>query len=55
MLVDGTHALSGIFKGVFVTNKLSPEEADKALAISLLIWGFDEKTAEKLTSKPTAS
>lgn len=50
-----TYALSGIFQGVFVTNKLSPEEADKALAISLLIWGFDEKTAEKLTSKPIAS
>jgi AcrR family transcriptional regulator len=49
------HALSGIFQGVFVTNKLSPEEADKALAISLLIWGFDEKTVEKLTSKPIAS
>ena len=46
-----SHALTGIFQGVFVSNKLSPEDADKALAISLLIWGFDEKTAEKLTSK----
>jgi hypothetical protein len=50
-----THALVGIFQGVFVTKKMSPKDADKALSISLSIWGFDEKLAEALTSKPISS
>jgi AcrR family transcriptional regulator len=50
-----SHALVGIFQGVFVTKKMSPKDADKALSISLSIWGFDEKLAEKLTTKPISS
>jgi AcrR family transcriptional regulator len=46
------NVLAGIFQGVFVSQKLSPEEADKALRISLAIWGFDEIQAEAITSKP---
>jgi len=45
-------AVAGIFQGVFVTKKFSPETADKALGISLAIWGFDEAQAEALTSTP---
>jgi AcrR family transcriptional regulator len=45
-------AVAGIFQGVFVTKKFSPETADKALRISLAIWGFDEAQAAALTSKP---
>ena len=47
-------ALVGIFEGVFVSKKLTPETADKALRISLAIWGLDEAQAEKLTSSPIA-
>jgi hypothetical protein len=47
-------ALAGIFEGVFVSKKLTPETADKALRISLAIWGLDEAQAEKLTSSPIA-
>ena len=50
-----SHALVGIFQGVFVTKKMSPKDADKALSISLSIWGLDEKLAEKLTTKPISS
>jgi AcrR family transcriptional regulator len=47
-------ALAGIFEGVFVSKKLTPETADKALRISLAIWGLDEAQSEKLTSSPIA-
>lgn len=47
-----THSVLGIFQGVFVTQKLSPKDADKALRISLLLFGLDEAQAERLTSKP---
>jgi hypothetical protein len=46
------HSIIGIFQGVFVTQKLSPKEADKALGISLLLLGLDEVQAKRLTSKP---
>jgi hypothetical protein len=43
------------FQGAPVTKKMSPEDADKAQRISLSIWGFDEKLAEALTTKPISS
>lgn len=45
-------SLLSIFQGLFITHKLSPERADKALQISLSIWGFSKTQAEKLTSTP---
>lgn len=45
-------AVTGIFQAVFVTKKFSPETADKALRISLAIWGIDGEQAEALTSRP---
>ena len=46
------HCLVGIFQGVFVTKKLSPEDADKALRVSLSIWNLNKTQAEQLTSRP---
>ena len=46
------HCLVGIFQGVYVTRKLSPEDADKALRVSLSIWGLNKTQAERLTSRP---
>jgi len=47
-----SHCLVGIFQGVFVTRKMSHEEADKALRVALSIWSLNKTQAEKLTSKP---
>jgi hypothetical protein len=44
--------IAGIFHDIFVTSKLSPEQADKALAIALAIWDIPADQAVKLTSRP---
>lgn len=46
------YCLYGIFKGVYVTKKLSPEDADRSLRVSLSIWNLNKAQAEKLTSSP---
>lgn len=46
------HSLIGIFQALFVTQKLTPAEADKALRISLSLLGLNETQAEAITSKP---
>jgi AcrR family transcriptional regulator len=46
------HCVVGIFQGVFVTEKLSPEQADKALRVSLTILNLDKKLIDEVTSKP---
>jgi AcrR family transcriptional regulator len=46
--------IAGIFQDIFVTGKLSPEEADKALGVSLSIWNIPADQAAKLTSRPLA-
>jgi AcrR family transcriptional regulator len=46
------HCLVGIFQGVFVTKKMSHEEADRALRVALSIWSLNKTQAEKLTAKP---
>ena len=43
---------NGILKSVFVTQELSPAEADVALGIGLSVWGISEAKAKKLTSRP---
>lgn len=45
-----SYCLVGIFHGVFVSKKLSPEAADKALRVSLSIWNLSKAQANKLTS-----
>jgi AcrR family transcriptional regulator len=43
---------SAILKSVFVTQELSPAEADVALGIGLSVWGISEAKAKKLISRP---
>lgn len=45
------HCMVGIFQGVYVTEKLSAEEADKALRVSLTLLKLDQKLIEEITSK----
>ncbi len=50
-----SHCLFGIFQGVFVTKKLTPDAADIALRVSLSIWNLSKAQAAKLTSRPIDS
>jgi len=42
----------GLLKSVYVTEELSPAEADIAFGIGLSIWGISETKAKKLISRP---
>lgn len=46
-----SHCLVGIFQGVFVSKRMTPDDADKALRVSLSIWSLNKTQAEKLTSR----
>jgi AcrR family transcriptional regulator len=43
---------TGILKSVFVTEELSPTEAEVAFGIGLSVWGISEAKATKLISRP---
>jgi AcrR family transcriptional regulator len=45
---------SGILKSVFVTEEMSPTEANVAFGIGLSVWGISEAKAKKLISRPLA-
>jgi AcrR family transcriptional regulator len=45
---------TGILKSVFVTEELSPSEANVAFGIGLSVWGISEAKAKKLISRPLA-
>jgi hypothetical protein len=45
---------NGILKSVFVTEELSPSEANVAFGIGLSVWGVSEAKAKKLISRPLA-
>ena len=47
-----TNLYTGILKSVFVTEELSPSEAEVAFAIGLSVWGISEAKANKLVSRP---
>jgi len=49
-----TSIYTGILKSVFVTEELSPSEANEAFGIGLSIWGVSEAKAKKLISRPLA-
>jgi len=49
-----TDIYNGILKSVFVTEELSPTEANEAFAIGLSVWGISEAKAKKLISRPLA-
>ena len=42
----------GLLKSVFVTEELSPEEANVAFGIGLSVWGVSEAKAKKIISRP---
>jgi AcrR family transcriptional regulator len=45
---------NGILKSVFVTEELTPQEANVAFGIGLSVWGISEAKAKKLISRPLA-
>jgi AcrR family transcriptional regulator len=45
---------SGLVNSVFVTEELSPAEANNAFGIGLSVWGISEAKAKKLISRPLA-
>lgn len=47
-----TNIYTGILKSVFVTEELTPLQAEVALGIGLSVWGISEAKAKKLISRP---
>jgi AcrR family transcriptional regulator len=47
-----TNLYAGLVKSVYVTEDLSPAEADVAFGIGLSVWGISEAKAKKLISRP---
>jgi AcrR family transcriptional regulator len=47
-----TNLYTGLLKSVFVSEELSPSEAEVAFAIGLSVWGISEAKAKKLVSRP---
>ena len=43
---------SGLLNSVFVTEDLSPSEAEVAFGIGLSVWGISDAKAKKLISRP---
>jgi AcrR family transcriptional regulator len=43
---------NAILKSVFVTEELTPSEAEVALGIGISVWGISEAKAKKLISRP---
>ena len=47
-----TNIYTGLLTAVFVTEELTPEEANVAFGIGLSVWGISEAKAKKLISRP---
>jgi AcrR family transcriptional regulator len=47
-----TNIYAGILFEVFVTEELTPAEAEEALGIGLSVWGISEAKAKKIISRP---
>ena len=47
-----TNLYTGLLNSVFVTEELSPSEAEVAFGIGLSVWGISEAKAKKLVSRP---
>jgi len=47
-----THMYTGLLNAVFVTEELTPAEAEVAFGIGLSVWGISEAKAKKLMSRP---
>jgi AcrR family transcriptional regulator len=46
------YLFQGISISLYVTEEISPEEADVAFAIGLSVWGISEAKAKKIISRP---
>jgi len=47
-----SHIYTGLLKSVFVTQEITPSEAEVAFAIGLSVWGISDSKAKKLISRP---
>jgi hypothetical protein len=47
-----SHIYTGLLKSVFVTEEITPSEAEVAFAIGLSVWGISDSKAKKLISRP---
>jgi AcrR family transcriptional regulator len=47
-----TNIYSGLLRSIFVTEEMSPREAEIAFGIGLSVWGISEAKAKKLISRP---
>jgi hypothetical protein len=47
-----TNLYNAILKSVFVTEELTPSQAEVAFGIGLSVWGISEAKAKKLISRP---
>jgi hypothetical protein len=46
------YLFQGISISLYVTEEISPEEADVAFGIGLSVWGISEAKAKKIISRP---
>lgn len=51
-MVLWAYCLAGLLTSVYVTEELSPKDAETALGLGLSIWGVSEQTAQKLLATP---
>ncbi len=51
-LILWQHLFFGICISLYVSEEISPEEADVALGIGLSVWGITEARAKKIISRP---
>ena len=51
-LILWQYIYAGICISLYVTERISPEEADVAFGIGLSVWGISEAKAMKITSRP---
>jgi AcrR family transcriptional regulator len=47
-----TNILAGLFTSVYVTEELTPGEAEVAFGIGLSVWGISESKAAKIIARP---
>ena len=47
-----TNIYTGLLRSIFVTEELSPSEAEVAFGIGLSVWGISDAKAKKLISRP---
>lgn len=47
-----TNILAGLYAAVYVTETLTPSQAEVAFGIGLSVWGINESKASKIVSRP---